>query len=204
MTDYITSANFKTRNGITITTNDARIAAHITAASLEIDAWCGRQFGPGDDEPSARYFHPTTWDTVRIDDAYGITEVAVDLDETGTYTTVVADYVTLPLNGIGPNSQPGWPVTEIDLINPTYALPRCRRPSVKVTAQWGWEAIPTDVAEACYLMANRLFYEVSVPGGITAPNVEFGIPGAPLQRQYTAERLLKDYRRAEKVFGIAG
>ena len=56
MTDYITSANFKTRFGITTTSDDARIAAHITAASLEVDSMCGRQFGTHSGDATARYF----------------------------------------------------------------------------------------------------------------------------------------------------
>lgn len=204
MTDYITAANFKTRHAITTTTDDARIALHVTTASLQVDSICGRQFGPG--ASATRYFDPYSWSSVRVDDCHTITALAVDLDDSGTYATTIAaaSYVTHPLNGIGPNGQAGWPIEEIELVNWSYLLPRFRRPSVKVTATFGWAAVPTDVAEATYLLANRLFYEVKVPSGATPPNLEFGVPGTPLQRPWTVERLLAQYRRVDKTIGVAG
>jgi hypothetical protein len=204
VTDYITSANFKTRHGITVSTHDARIAAHITAASLQVDQICGRQFGPGASD--TRYFSPYSCQGVRVDDCYTITALALDLDDTGTYATTLAasDYVTSPLNGIGPNGQSGWPIEDIALVGYAYQLPRFRRPSVKVTATFGWAAVPVDVVEATYLLAHRLFYEVAVPSGATPPNLDLGLPGSPLQRPYTAERLLAQYRRADKAIGVAG
>jgi hypothetical protein len=205
MADYITSANFKTRHGITITANDARIAAHVTAASREVDSRTGRDFGPGT-PATVRYFSPYSCDAVRIDDYATVTGVALDLDDTGAYATTLAttDWTTLPYGGVGPNRQAGWPVEEIQLLGYGYSLRKFRRPSVKVTGTPGWAAIPADVIEATYLIAHRLYYEVAVPSGITAPNVEFGLPGSPLQRPYTVDRLLAPYVRYERNVGIAG
>lgn len=204
MSDYITSANFKTRHGITVSTHDARIAAHITAASLEVDSMCGRQFGAG--ASATRYFHPYSCTGVRVDDCHTITAVALDLDNSGNYATTLSstDYQTYPVNGIGPNGQSGWPTTELRLITYSYSFARYERPSVKVTATFGWAATPTDVVEATYLLAHRLFYEVAVPSGTTPPNLDIGIPGSPLQRPYTVERLLQPYVRTEKKIGVAG
>jgi hypothetical protein len=203
VTDYITAANFKTRHGITVSTHDARIALHVTAASLEVDSICGRQFGPG--ASGTRYFHPHSCDEVRVDDCHTITAFAIDLDDTGTYATTLSatDYMTLPANGIGSNGQAGWPTSEVRLVSSSYRFAELRRPSVKVTATFGWAAIPTDVAEATYLLAHRLYYEVAVPSGVTPPVADFGLPGSPLQRPYTPERLLAPYRRGDKVWGIA-
>ncbi len=205
MADLITSANFKTRHGITVATNDARIAAHCTAASLEVFSRTGRDFNAG--TPGAiRYYHPYSCDAVRIADFSTITAVALDLDDTGTYSTVLqaADYQVDPHGGIGPNGQTGWPAEAIQILNYGVTLRRCRRPSVKVTGTPGWAAVPTDVVEACYLIAHRLYYEVSVPAGLTPPNAEFGLPGSPLQRPYTVDRLLAPYVRLERNVGIAG
>lgn len=203
MSDYITSTNFKTRHGITTTTNDTRIAAHVTAASLEVDSMCGRHFGAG--AAATRYFHADSCDTVRVDDCYTITAVALDLDDSGSYATTLSatDYVTLPSNGVGVNGQSGWPVTTIKLVGYTNFFPRYTRPGVKVSATFGWAATPTDVIEATYLIAHRLYYEVAVPSGVTPPNADFGLPGSPLQRPYTVERLLRPYIRADRKLGIA-
>lgn len=206
MTDYITAANFKTRHGITVTTNDARIAAHVTAASLEVDTFCHRQFGQHTGAADVRYFRPLNGEVCYIDDAYEISAIAVDTSNDGTYaTTLVAntDYITEPLNGIGPNGQSGWPAYKLAGFScskfPTYGP----RPSVKVTAKWGWAVTPADVIEATYLLAHRLFFEVSVPSGVVAPSPEFGAPGMTMQRPWTPEKLLRPYLRTDRSIGIA-
>lgn len=209
MADYITVGAYKTQHRITGGEKDALIASKITAASRDVNGRTGREFSAwtgGDPEgtATARYFHPYSCESVRVDDCYDITEVAVDFTDSGTYTALTAaDYQTYPLNGIGPNGQTGWPVERITLVTYSYQFPRWRRPSVKVTAKWGWEAVPDDVKEACQQITARLIYEDSVPSGATPPNPDFGLPGSPLQRQWTVERLLRPYTRVERVIGVA-
>lgn len=208
MADLITRSNFKTRQGITITSNDARIDSHITAASRDVQNRCGRSFDvvTVDTVASDRVFSPIGPYRVRIDDAVSISAVAVDLDDSGNYATTLSasDYITEPANGLGPGGLSGFPIEELVIVNTAFCLPRWRRPPVKVTAKWGWAAVPVDVVEACYMITNRLYYEVAVPGGVTQANVEFGLPGTPLQRQYTVDRLLAPYTRLERSIGIAG
>jgi hypothetical protein len=206
VTDYITSSNFKTRFGITVATDDTRIAAHITAASLEIDSMCGRQFGPHTGAATARYFHADSPHLARVDDCYDISAVALDLAGDGTYSTTLTvdtDYQTLPLNGVGANGQTGWPASQLHAVGYSYDF--CtfgRRPAIKLTAKWGWSAVPTDVVEATYLLAHRLYFERDVPSGNLPGSAEFG--GAPLRRPWTVERLLHHYVRADRKLGIAG
>lgn len=210
MTDYITVAQFRARIGKTQAIDDVTIAEHVAAASRRIDAYCHRSFGPHDGAATIRYFVPLDCQTVIIDDTYDITAVAYDTADNGTYTTTWAasDYETEPANGIGANGQSGWPTTMLHAVSSSVELPawpwRNRRRSVKVTAKWGWSAIPADVVEACYLLTNRLRFEVSVPGGVLQPNIDAGIPGRALARPYTAESLLMPYVRADAAIGIAG
>lgn len=203
MTDYISAANFKTRFGITVSSDDTRIAAHVTAASRQVDGICGRQFGPG--SSATRYFRPDGYGLVRIDDCNTITDVSIDGGDDGTYSTTLTantDYVTHPTNGVGPNGIAGWPVTQLEATGRSYWFPaRNFRPnSVSVTATWGWEAIPDAVIEATYLLAHRLYFERDVPSGNTPGSLEFG--GAPLRRPWTAQDLLKPYIRADRKLGI--
>lgn len=206
MTDYITPASWQLRHGITTTTNAIRLGEHITAASRKVDQITGRQFGPHAGAATARTFKPTSCSMVYIDDAYEITSVEVDGNDDGTFETLwaAADYETDPANGVGPDGQTGWPVTMLRAVR-TLAFPTwTNRRVVKVTAKWGWAAIPAAVVEATHLLTHRLYYEVSVPGGVTAPNVDFGIPGVPLMRPYTAEGLLKPFVRTELAVGVTG
>lgn len=208
MADFISRAEFKARIGTTVTNppNDDRIDEHIAAASGRVRLICHRDFSPHVGDATVRYFRPLDCSTVWIDDAYEITAVAVDTGNDGTYATTwsAADYETDPANGIGPDGQTGWPVTTLRMVGTSFVLPTwTSRRAVKVTAKWGWSAVPAPVKEATYLLTNRLSYEVQVPGGVTAPNVDFGIPGQPLRRQYTAEDLLRPYIRHDQAIGVA-
>jgi hypothetical protein len=208
VTDYIDFDGFVTRFGITVRDKDQRISEHITSASRLVEAICkGRTFGPHSGAATDRYFSPAGWKQVWIDDTYEITAVATDDNDDGTYATAwtIADYETDPANGIGPDGQAGWPVNMLRAVDWGKTFPTCTwRRAVKVTAKWGWAAIPDAVVEATYLLAHRLYYEVSVPSGINAPNAEFGLPGTVLPRPYTAENLLRPYIRTDRVIGIAG
>jgi hypothetical protein len=207
LTDLITLQGYSDRYGITNADKDPVRLEHIAAASSRVRGITHRDFSPHVGAATVRYFRPTGCDMVAIDDAYEITAVAVDDNDTGLYSTVWAstDYETDPANGIGPNGETGWPATTIRTIGTReFPYPPLARRSVKVTAKWGWAAVPDAVTEACYLLARRLAYEVSVPGGITPPNLEFGLPGQPLRRPYTAEDLLAPYVRVDKAIGVAG
>jgi hypothetical protein len=197
VTVYIEPGEFAVRHGITTTTNLARIAEHAAAASRRIDAITGRTFGPHTGAATVRTFRPTNCHVTRIDDAYEITAVATDDSDDGTFSTTwsTTDYETEPANGIGVDAQSGWPVEQLGAVGnmrfPVYGTRRC----VRVTAKWGWSAVPTDIVEATHLLTHRLYYEVAVPGGVTTPNPEFGIPGAPLMRPYTFEALVRPFIR---------
>jgi hypothetical protein len=194
--DYISVEDFKSRVGITTTTEDVRIGEHVSAASRRVDGICHRSFAPHTGAASTRTFRPTNAVRVYVDDCYDITAVDVDTSDDATFATAwttSTHYETLPDNGVGPDGSTGWPVRCLQAVG-AYAFPcQLARRSVRVTAKWGWSAVPDAVTEATYLLAHRLYYEVKVPGGVTAPNIDFGLPGSPLSRPYTAEGLLRPY-----------
>jgi hypothetical protein len=206
VSDFIGLEQFKQRYGITSPDRDVEILEHIAAASARVRGITQRDFGAHVGAATVRYFRPLSCEFVLIDDASEISTVEIDTGDTGTYETTWAasDYETKPDNGIGPDGLSGWPTYSLCSVG-TVVLPVWnRRRSIKVTAKWGWAAIPDAVIEATYLLTNRYLYEKSVPGGLTAPNPDFGIPGAPLRRQYTVEDLLAPYVRADKAIGVAG
>ena len=199
MADYITAAEFKTRVNITHSAEDTRIAEHVTAASRMVDTYCGRRFD-ADGVATARVFHPDDAYCCVIDDALEITAVATDTADDGSYGTTWAstDYEEYPLNGIGINRQGGWPTTEIVAIE-SRTFPQHRRAAVKVTAKWGWAAVPGDVKEATYLLAHRLYYERDVPSGVVPGSAEYG--GTGMRDARSAWRLLDPYRRTAPEIG---
>jgi hypothetical protein len=202
--DYITSSEFKTRFAISVSSDDTRIGVHVTAASREVDSICGRHFGTA--TSTTRYFKPVGPGLVLVDDCYTVTAVKMDTGDDGAYATTLTagtDYIVEPYNGVGINGQTGWPVTQLKATGYSYYFhTHTRRPSISVTANFGWAAVPSDVVEATFLLAHRLYFERDVPSGNVPGSAEFG--GAPLRRPWTVERLLQPYIRADRKLGIAG
>lgn len=196
--DYITALEFKARQNITTTGDNDVIDEVITEASRMIDALAGRRF---DDTGSAtaRVFHPLNSGICYVDD-FSTTSgliIKTDTSDDGTFDTTwdAADYSLEPLNGIGGNGQSGFPYFRIVAVK-SKTFPCYRRPTVEVTARWGWAAVPADVKGATYLVANRLFEERKAPFGSVA-NAEFG--SLPLRDQRTVTKLLAPYMRTKPL-----
>jgi len=168
--DYATLAELKAARRITDTADDAALQQALTAASRAIDRRCGRVFGL-DADASARVFRP--WGRVvsdpdgerlMVDDIGNATGLVVEVGD-GTTWTAVTDYELLPDNA----AARGEPVT--GLLRP-YGTWGCQR--VRVTARWGWPAVPDEIRQAALLLANRLYLRKDSPEGI-AGSSEWGV-----------------------------
>lgn len=175
MTTYLTDDVVHAWIGDTGVAFDVPLMASTNlAVTAAIDTFCGRTF-IADSTATARLFRPTGPCFVEIDDCYEITSVTVDDGDTATYSTTLttADYVTTPLNGVGPNRRTGWPTTGLQTTT-TYTFPTWNRnPAVKVTAKWGWSAVPDDVKQAALLLFAELYNAKNAPLG-AAGVAEFG------------------------------
>jgi hypothetical protein len=173
MPNYTTLADVKASLGIPSgsTGEDTYITAAINAAELEINNYCGRTF-VADGAASARVFQPYDGVKVLLDDFYTATGLVVKTDTSndGTYATTLTIDTDFIYNG---NSAP----FNI-LYNVSGAFPRYlnARPTVQVTAKWGYEAtVPAAVSQAALIMGARLFQRRSSPLGVMAGVVnDFG------------------------------
>ncbi len=171
MTAYITASDLADWGGVRSGLDTAIITSLCDSASAAVDAYCGRVF-TADSVATARTFYTlSTWD-VAIDDALEITTLQTDEGGLGNFTTTwtTNDYFTSPLNGVGQNGHTGWPITRICARQTHWFWP-APWPSVKVTAKWGWTAVPADVRQACLMLASELLASKDAPLGITAIDV---------------------------------
>ncbi|HEX6968106.1 MAG TPA: hypothetical protein VF174_04730 [Micromonosporaceae bacterium] len=191
---YATRDELKARMDITDTADDDRLDDALAAASREIEAWCDRQFNKAT-VASARVFRPLSRWTVLVDDFHTTTDlvVATDTGDDGTYATTwtAADYELEPVNGVV-SGQSGWPYYRIRAVG-SHEFP-CgrRRHTVRVTAQWGWAAVPGPVKEACLIVAEELFKLGDAPFGVAGFG-EFG--PVRVRMNSRAQSLLAPYRR---------
>jgi hypothetical protein len=145
----------------------------IAAAEVEVNAVCGRYFSQ-DAAVSVQYFWPDSNGCCPVDDISTATGliVAVDTAGTGTWSdtwTITTDYFLEPINQ-NQGGIVGWPYTEIRATLASKYFPQRYfpyvRPTVKVTARWGWAAVPAPVKQATKIIATKLYKMSEAPFGV--------------------------------------
>ena len=199
MANLITDAQAKDWLNITDAEDDATVALLAAAVSNQVRAYCGRSFNSEAAQvASARYFRPLDAWTVAIDDAYEITTVATDNGDDGTYSTTwsSSDWYGLPANRQNPyGSSDRWPYTSIRAVE-SREFPYAQRPSVKVTAKWGWSDssvndLPDDVTLACRMLLQEM--NKARDGGYDTFTTDSGF--TQIRRNLVVRDLLQPYRR---------
>lgn len=194
---YTTLDEFKAYAKITATdaSDDAVIENIIEGISRQIDRWCKREFFTT--SATARYFASYDGITLYVDDissAVGLIVASDDQDDL-TYSAVWAatDYNLLPYN---PRNQ--MPYTRIEIAtNGNYSFNRQRRGN-KITAAWGFAAIPEDVRQACLIISEAEYHSrfgenMSGTATITGAGVVItpkGFPSAAVQKLEPFRRLV--------------
>lgn len=188
---------------VTIGTNDdTELEFAINAASRQIDAHCNRRFYL-DGAATARVFvaeHPTL---LKVHDFSTSTGFIVETDTTGsgtfdrTWTT--ADYQLEPLNGISAGIE-GWPYWRVRAID-DEAFPVDTRARVRVTAKWGWAAVPDAVLQACLIQSLANFKRKDAPYGVVGFD-EYGAARAQVEMDKGAQGHLAPYRRGDLVVAV--
>jgi hypothetical protein len=179
MPNYATLNELKTwlSIGTADTTDDASLTIALNGAEAAIDRYCSRSFVAAGTVASVRYFEALDVDLVHVTDIGSLTDLAVatDLDFDGQYATVwtATDYQVDPINAIADSR----PVTAIRARRagtqsfPVYGGEKL----VKVTARWGWPAVPAEVKQATVLQAARFHSRRRAPlGSIQAPELGGG------------------------------
>lgn len=154
--DYVTREELKSYMGLETSTDDALVDDAISSASREIERHTNRQFNDAE-AVSARLYVAKKCGVLAVDDFWTTVGfiLEIDVNGDGTWTTVPAsEYQLSPLNRML-NGVP-WVYWKIEMVG-TTSLPVRRKASVRVTAQWGWEAVPPDVKQAAKIHAADTF-----------------------------------------------
>lgn len=157
----------KARLRIDDATDDDLLTEALTVASRGIEHCTNRQFNDAG-SASSRLFVTSTPGFAVTDDFSTTVGLVVETDTArdGGFATswAVSDYQLLPLNGVV-GGVPGWPYWRLRRSG-TYAFPTCgERALLRVTARWGWAAVPTPVREATLILAEDLFKLRDLPFG---------------------------------------
>ncbi|MFF0510960.1 phage gp6-like head-tail connector protein [Streptomyces sp. NPDC004250] len=175
--EYVTAADLKAQLGIDPddTTKDARAARAVKAASRAIDRATGRA-GHGfwlDEAPTARSYRldgrivcEGDGDVLLVDEIGDTAGLLVEASS-GESWSAVTGWETRPDNALAD----GKPVDSLLRVGRTWGLASTR---IRVTARFGWPAVPDDIAEAAMIQASRLFKRADSPEGVMG-SAEWGV-----------------------------
>ncbi len=187
VTDYTTLAAVKADLGMNGTADDSAISAAITAASREIDGWCGTTFYP---VTEARTFEGSADGVVYVDRFTSTAGLAVTTGTGGSYgtTLLASQYVLQPYNA--PSRGLAYDRIYVPTV-PTYFGDGW--PNVRITAAWGYASVPAPVEQATRLRAIQLYHRREAPHGVAS----YGDDGVGTTVAFGSDpdvvRLLKPY-----------
>jgi hypothetical protein len=162
---YCTAAELREYCQITDGDDDVSLTRVVAAISNGIENYCRRQFNDSG-SATARVFYPESLSYVVVDDFSTTTGLLVKTGTT-TFSTTIANtnYTLEPLNGVV-HGRPGFPYRKIRLYGTSFVTSVDRRPTVEVTARWGWTAVPPDIKTAALMQGARKFRRRYSPSGL--------------------------------------
>ncbi len=165
---YCTLAEVKSALRLTDSDDDTLIERAIESASRRIDGYCGRWFYKTAATPVAVY--PQNLYLTQFPNDVSSTNnlvIKIDTDADGTYATTLTlgtDYILLPTNA----PLRSFPYLQAEMVGaqtfPLYVTLSFR--TVQITAEWGWASVPSDVNQACVLLAMRQFARLNAALGV--------------------------------------
>lgn len=144
--------------------DDAYLRTVCDAISNGIEGHTYRQFNDAG-IASQRVYYPDSSSHVIVDDFHTTTGLVVESGTGGTFSTTHTDYTLEPLNGVQ-HGRPGFPWRRIRLHSGSFPYPANGQPTIRVTARWGWAAVPPDVHMAALMQGARKFQRRYSPNGL--------------------------------------
>lgn len=191
--NYATRDELKARMSIDDDLDNDTLDGALATASRWIEKHTGRQFNTASVEQSTpRLFRPATSRRMDVDDIATAAGLLVETDAgDGTFAEVASGLFQIePVNGVV-DGEIGWPVSELVTLSGRWPCDPVRY-TVRVTATWGWAAVPAPVKEAALLVATETAKLKDAPFGVAGFG-EFGV--VRLRDNPVAMRLLAPYRR---------
>ena len=164
---YCTLAEVKAALRLTDNVDDTLLENAIESASRRIDGYTGRFFYKMNQTAITMYPYNEYMLFFPADVSSSSITIKIDSTANGTYATTLTqgvDYILEPTDAVL-QSRPYLNARMVGGATfPLYVTPSF--PTVQVTAQWGWNAIPDDVNQACVLLSMRQFARLNAALGV--------------------------------------
>jgi hypothetical protein len=163
------------------TNRDNDLEDALASATDEVNLHCGRQFNRSE-TATPRHYRPSSATSITVDDFYSIEDLVVETNygNSGVWSEVnTAGLTPYPLDGVM-DGQIGWPYTELRLgYGGRFDFYPRRSPYgssslIRVTAKWGWAAVPPAVKQATKIIAAQNYRLSDTPLGVAGMEGKFG------------------------------
>jgi hypothetical protein len=201
--EYATAAEFKAYLRIEDSIDDNIVDTPLDAAHRGLEDYCGRVFYAAS-PATARDFYAEDWRLCRTDDVSIGSGAVLQTDTSGTGTfattlTVGTDFQFEPLNGVVGGIS-GYPYTRIRLVGgSTFPCSYYGRPNVRVTAHWGWAAVPPVIKMATLELAKDMYKSNAFSAGA----IGFGDVFARIRDNPMLVSRLANYRHPSVALMVA-
>ena len=196
---YCSLKQVKSALRITDTSDDALLEACVESASRLIDGHCARNFY--DAGTTTRYYAAASSYYLDVDDFQTSTiTLQTASSDYGVYdqTWTTSDYQLEPTNGFLDGQ--AWPYTRIRAVG-DFLFPvdgDGKEVRVKLTAVFGWDAVPMPVEQATIIQASRIFKRYDSPLGVAGFG-EFGAMRVSSRLDPDVSMLVEPYRRMRQL-----
>lgn len=171
---YADLAELKESLKITDTERDSLLTRNLNAASRYIDRSCGRRFWL-DPAPVARVLNPRRrlvpdrdGSRLLVDDIGSLTGLIVEGGRAPSWSDITTAMEPEPTDAL----ERGWPITSLLYVGGYFPPGLGQR--IRVTARWGYPAVPEEIAMATLIQASRLYKRKDSPEGILG-GAEWGV-----------------------------
>jgi hypothetical protein len=161
---YSTLAQVKAALRITDNVDDSLLEMAVESASRAIDQYTNRIFYNAG--TAVRYYAPVDSFNADIDDLISLTTLQTSDDDEQVFDTTwtSTDYQLEPLNGFADGIT--QPYNHIRAIGDYTFMTLGGEATIKVTAVWGWNAVPIAITQASVIQASRIYKRLDSPLGI--------------------------------------
>lgn len=175
-TDYATLAALKAQLTIdpTDSSRDDALTMALDAASRAIDRATGRRFWL-DAAPTARVrallrntVTDEDGDHLLIPDIGSLDGLTVEVGRAGAWSDITASVDPEPPEAL----DSGGSITSLLLVGSRWPAGGGQR--ARITARWGWPAVPPDITQATLIQASRLYKRKDSPEGVMG-SAEWGV-----------------------------
>lgn len=151
------------------TTDDQLLCDVITSVSRGIDKQTSRYFYKST-ASEERYFTANNYSRVFVGDVVSVTALSTDtLDGSRTYPVAwsATDYDLWPYDAATGSEPEPYRFIEVTTAG-LYQFPVSVRKGVKLSAVFGWSAVPEMINSACLIWSARLYKRYATPLGTSA------------------------------------